>query len=708
VKATHKNQNVTRPHASTCLNWVYFLLYRRRLWCICQHSNLIIHSALNISIYNSRLQVKTTVRKYPLAKQPDVIIFVIRTEERNMSFDAELYTGSVLAYSSCDGSTIYSNDYDGGELRPDESSSSFGRFMYDVRSSESKEEMLVLLANVSNHFGHEDRDRHDEEMLNGTAEHLAQSLHRLILLPHDGGDAVAGQTIQKYQQDKEERYRSKLGSTRELQATVIVTAIDLVLECSDGVLRQQCPTLYDDLAPSLPRLVTIIANQIHQDKKNRNRSSSTTVSRLVVLNNCIKIMRRVGRYMQDSVIAFICALLLLVEQQLPSDVRVDAACAVSSYVSLKDVDFARKDDLIQVVEENSSVLISIICTAAMANAHNAYQLSDCLDGLVGLARTSLTVRKKLLNRRCVILVIRANLMNADCQSKTLELCSALLTEGSKIKKRLEASPTPIFDNNLELLANALIKASLVECENEHAKITMITLLGVIINEKAFFVSSTQVRDVMTAMHNQAFGNNGAVAIHAAICYLEAVGRVVDGSSSKTQLESVLSNVIEYTTSPYAKIRAAAFDCLNDLSFWSVQAAQTITESKALLDNVSYIMTHGSNRDCSSAMYLCKQLLFHDRNRETFCKHESFLSCLARLVTNESITNRTAYINAVVILLDLMVNKETGQIPEEFEKFKRVLIPWLIKFANRTSNEDLKKRVVEAIIRFSSSLLQVTE
>jgi len=525
---------------------------------------------------------------------------------------------------------------------------------------QTKEDALVLLANVPRQFGHNDQERHDNEIMNGTVKLLAEILYQQLTHHSATGDS---------------HYRSKLDPITKLHIAATCNAIEMILKgCSDKILSENIHRIHDEIAPSLPRLVTILASQ-----------NESTV-RSVTLSTCVKIMRRVGKYVDNAIIAFACALLLLLEQRVPSDVRVDAACAVASFLDAEEI--ARRQDLVRVIEDNSSVLISILSTGAMAVQKE--HLEDCLGGLVSLARGTSVLRSKLLKRRCVILVIRNLLAHADVvvRAQALDLCKTLLLVGGR-----KVMTHYAFAENSGLLSNALTKASFAETDMQ-SKITILLLLEVLIVNK--YAIPNQISCIMTTFYAHATAAESAdvIAIQAATCYLQASDKAADDTR-------VLANVVEFTMSPYAKVRAIAFDVLQDVTFWNAHGARVLLEETPLLDNFTYVLRHGSQKDCISAMNVSKQLLFFDESHRLFCEHNGFISCVARMATKETVTNRVVYINAVTIVLDLM--SSDGNI-RRFTKHSE-LLPFLVKFANRTSDEDLKKRVIATIIRFSSSLLE---
>jgi hypothetical protein len=189
-----------------------------------------------------------------------------------------------------------------------------------------------------------------------------------------------------------------------------------------------------------------------------------------------------------------------------------------------------------------------------------------------------------------------------------------------------------------------------------------------------------------------------VIIDASLCYLVAASRA-EGCPV------ILSNIIWFVKSPNANVRKSALQLIKDISFWNPRALVKQMQPSSLLNIFTRLITCGSDNDCTTVTQICRQLVLEDTMTvpQLFCSHSAFLKALVNLVIQETVTNRSAFINAVEVVLALM--QIDDQIPC-FLEFTE-LLPWLVTFANRTSDEEVKEKLIATVIRFASAKLEHT-
>jgi hypothetical protein len=486
-------------------------------------------------------------------------------------------------------------------------------------------------------------------MREGAAVALARSLRqRLLLRPLSG----------------------QLEHSRGLQVAVLCRALDTILRCSDQALEECMPKLKDDLLPLISKILKIFIFWEYDP-----------IIRLITLASTVRIIRRVGPFVPKAAVGLVGALLSLLDGNIPSDIRVDVTCAAVSFLGKKD----SNEKLGKLMERKASVIISILSTAALAASKES--LLDILHGLSSLAGCP-AIGSKMARRRCAVLMAVRNLSHdqPEVRSKSLDLCHALLGH------RAQKTPArTVLESNLDILGGGLMKAVSAETD-PRLQLSQIRIMGSLMIRDD--VSTEQKWNVMTLLCKLAKseGPDGPT-MEAAICYLHSA--VPMGLT-----EEAVTNIADFTTSEYAKVRNKALGVVKDISFWHPHAAQLLLDSTDLLENFSLIMSYGSDVDCVDVMQASKQFVSDESNHQDFCIDTGFVGALVRLVTTEPVVNRPAYINGVDIIITLMSSDVSLQY---FLPFIEIL-PWLVTFANRTSDDEIKDMVVSTIVRFSAAIL----
>jgi hypothetical protein len=529
-------------------------------------------------------------------------------------------------------------------------------FRKDLNGAESKEDILVLLTNISNRFDEQDETGLDRDMREGTAEALAWGLNqRLLLRPIFS---------RKY-------YRKSLEATRGLKVSVLCRVLELLLvHCSDQVLQESMHKLKDDLMPSLSVLLHIFACW-----------EGESIIRLVTLASSIRLIRRIGPLLPEAAASLVAALLSLLNGNFPSDIRVDAASAAAAFLDNKN----GSEQVVNIVEKDASVVISILSTAALAASNEC--LGEIMHGLSCMAGCP-TLGSKLARRRCAVLAVVKHLSHQgrEVRSKSLDLCHAFLGYHS--------TTTPVrtvLECNASLIVGALIKAVAVESDSR-LQLSQIRILNGLITRDD--IPKEKKRNVMAVLYTlvKNEGPDGPT-MEAALCYLQS-------ATPMGLTEEVLRTIADFTTSEYAKVRSKALSLLKDISFWHPHASRILLDTTDLLENFSLIISHGSDVDCADAIQACKQLVSDESHHQAFCIDFGFVTALVRLVTTEPVANRPAFIGGIDTIITLMSTDENLQY---FLPFVEVL-PWLVTFANRTCDDEIKEMVVSTIIRFSTAIL----
>jgi hypothetical protein len=531
-------------------------------------------------------------------------------------------------------------------------------YVLDLKSSQNKEDTLVLLTNVSSRFDRHDEAGLDREMREGTAAVLARNLHEFLILW-----SLKGKNY----------YRKSFEHSRGLQVSALCRALDMILQCSDRVLAECMPKLKDDLLPSLPRILKIYAQW-----------EGDSIIRLITIASTLRIIRKVSPFVSEAATPLVGALLSILDGHFPPDIRVDATCAAVSFLGKS----CRNEELVKLMEQKASVIISILSTAALAASNES--LVEILHSLSSLASCP-TLGAKMARRRCAIFMAVKNLSHKqrEVRGKSLDLCHAFLGH------RANARPArTVHESNLDLIVGGLMKAVSAESD-PRLQLSQIRIMGSLIIRDD--IATEQKWNVMTLLRAiaKSEGCDGPT-MEAQLCYLHSAATI--GFT-----EEVVATVADFTTSEYAKVRNKALGLVKEISFWHPHAARLLFDSTDLLENFSLIISHGSDEDCADAIHASKVFVSDEANHQFFCIDAGFVASLVRLVTTEPVANRPAFINGVDTIITLM-SSSVG-LPY-FLPFIEIL-PWLVTFANRTSDEEIKEIVVSTVLRFSTALLALS-
>lgn len=555
----------------------------------------------------------------------------------------------------------------------------------DLKTAETKDDILAQLNKANVRFDDIDQEQLDDEIKSGSAQSLARSLHhrllvRPLLLHHHQGN-IKGNS-------KRLSYFQTLNTTSTLQVMVLCNVIDQLIRRSDLSMSDYGPQFVDDLSASLPRVVKILA-------LGESESSCHSTIRFVTISSCIRIMRRIVTAASAS--PFIDALLILFNDRVatthvPSDILIDAACAITSFVLplVTDKKMIAGQQLQQptiidkvVDKSNSDALLAILGAAVSTDSLQGI----ALDALWQLGQISV-IGEMMAKRRSLVTAANKHLNDgsADIRKKAIALIGLLVANYSDDK-------TPfLFECNLTLISRSLTKASLKEGHPKLRMSMLEVLMQLIKKEGLDFEHSCQIMETFFKIATSTDTEEES-AMESALAYLFA-------ASYAAHTVDVLSSIVNFTTSPYAKVRATSLALLKDITFWKPDSATLLLSATSMIESFSLIVTHGSDADCCLVVEISKQIVFETRNHASFCGQSEILAALVRLVTTEPITNRAAYTLAIGVLLDLTSTQLVRFLP-----YSNVLLPWLVKLANRTSDEDMKARLISTIVRLSSAILE---
>lgn len=365
-------------------------------------------------------------------------------------------------------------------------------------------------------------------------------------------------------------------------------------------------------------------------------------------------------------------------------VQFHSTCVIARFSAM----YSAKNHIISTqVIKKSNIMIEILCTAA---PHvNDTNIIDIIDGLIELTEIS-TIRRQMINRECIIPIITNQLYssNTNIKRKALKLTQTL------VKCHNEKVDTyTAFHANSHLIKASLIQSLLEENETS-LQIYIIFLLNDTICKN--ILNLVQTLDVMDIFFELSISNevSEAVLIESSISFIQAAGKFITSTD-------VLTKVIHYITNPFSKVRAKTLWLLKDICYLNSDSIQNIIEETDIIERFGYILLNGSENDCFETVQICKKLLLLNiDNHKLICSNQSLLQGLIQLIMKDKIDNKEAYKCGIDVILKLLQNESC--IPY-FLNYTN-LLPWLVRMANRTCDEQFKDDLIQAIILFTGAIL----
>ena len=529
----------------------------------------------------------------------------------------------------------------------------------------NKEELLTLLASVASQFD-EERLMGEDFLMGSAAEGLLMSLHHALLLRPGS---------------KRAHYRTTLSHGQALQCTVLVTAIEMMFRnCSLEALSEHVHLFRKFLLPNdLPRLLVLLTTW----------EGGETI-RLLAISNTIKIMRRVGPLCQEATEAIIEALLSVMRAYMGSpEIHVEAA-NVAAYIFDRQEEMAQRKRVIELVQKDSSLIISTLSTAAMSAATHQ-EAEEVLSSLFNFAVNSHAFRNKMAKRRCTVLAITKHLSSkhVDNRKIALNICKCLFND--QIQTTFEPAR---LDRNSELLLTKLMDSAQNESDTM-LQLYTVSLLG----------DAVQNGNLMPELEDSILGSlrelvdsdsPDDVVVEAAAAYTKAATSLPVVCVSK----EILNDITDFTTLPFAKARRDALSAIDYLVTGDDGLTEILLSETELLENFSLIISYGSDNDCTDSLNVVRYCAGNELHHPALCQSRVIQS-LVDQVTKDEITNQTAFTTSVGAILELLSNNDNLRCFVPYPD----LLPCLVNLANvNTSNEELKQKLVSATVRLSSAIL----
>jgi hypothetical protein len=535
------------------------------------------------------------------------------------------------------------------------------------------------------------RDENEIEY-NSTAsvQILARSLHqRLLVRPLQSGPILS--------------YHSQLDSLKTVQVMVLCNVIhDLVLRHSDEAIQKDYGSpCIQDLAASLPRVLQFMAAPMSTVDLDELSVVSTMAYKAT--SNSIRTMRRLITAKNVSLPAsslplFVDALALLLRSSnsaghskdslpLPSDILVEAACALALVANLSKTTPTPPQhpnaNISAILDENCRVLLSILVAAASTESWRGAAVQALLQlGSVPAFRITMAQRRVLVR----IVIQSLNDTAASVRADAIELLGILAWNAPTADGSFQVVSTA------SLIVNAMARGALKE-SNVKLQLRMSTMIHDSLQMDG--IDREQKYGVLETLFSLAVrSENEELCINAALFYL-------GGAKDVEYTVDVLKAIVHLATSSFAKVRSTSLRLLKHISFWESGAVRHLLDSTEMLDRLHLTVSLGSDLDCCLVTEICQQLIFDPDHHPAICGHHGIMDALVNVATTEPVTNREAYTTALGVVLELLRSNNC----KYFVPFSDLLLPAMVKLANRTTNEEMKSRLATAIVDFSSAILE---
>lgn len=522
---------------------------------------------------------------------------------------------------------------------------------------------LVKLAIASRPFCHTDKMTHDEEMKQGVATDMVHTLHNLLT-----EKVVDGVTY----------YHDSLSDVQGISVAVIASALSVMFRCSRPILEKHIATFESDLIESLCQMILIFSSW----------TGETTVAQ-VVYSSTTKIIRSIVSLVPDACEDLIDILTVILKADTSADICVDAACAMAGFFD--DLHAVPTQRALSRIEDNGSSLISTLSSASQDYSHDSEDL-DPMNDLYKLAAISSVIRCKMVKRRGALLAVAKHMQIGEVfeiRERAMNFCADIFGDAQCMVVLSKRS-----DDSVELLLQGLVDSANNEIRPT-LRLAAVALIGAFVA-----VPNFDSEKAMGALQDLAYTSEpDEVVIEAAYCYCQGSYYIGELSTE------VVSTIVEFSTFPLAKVRAEALQRLDALIAEDPAVTETMLADTDVLESYSLMVLYGSDQDCTVAMNICRQLAAEPRFHTTLCNHDLLVHAVVGYVTQDKVVeNRAAHWSGIEIILSLLKDENNVKafigLPQ--------LLPWLVTFLNSTTaKESFKKKVVTAILRLSSTLLEET-
>lgn len=536
------------------------------------------------------------------------------------------------------------------------SADSFSSFECIIASTEEKQQDVETLTILLNHLDQSDETTHDKEVKQGVATYLIQQLHNALRRTN---------TL----------YRDRLGRSRALRVSLLISALEMVLRCSGSTMYKFIEIMPIETLPTIVILVEIFD------------AEKQSVIRDVVLQKVARILNRLCTHGIPIRIVVIEALFLLLKG--PTDTRIDAACALASLAARRG-DKLHPCTIPRIVKFSPS-LISTLSIAASSLPEE--QVESILDAILNLASSSNDVVVNIAQRFGTLRVFNQSMKSTipEVRRNSYMIASSLLRCSAGFTELFAVQPV-----NGKILLQGLAKAAMNEEEPELQHFVTCIMTKTLANMNGSLEHLEIITDALALVASAAEQDRTAHEAAVALCNKAPV------LGSSANQEKVCVNLAELAQSSSKFIRTIAWKTLLKLSLCPINRRFLVAQESFQRAIVSNLRDRRREDDASMAIAVLEKVSCEQRNREAICQ-SPILKHLVDVVTNNETMNRIDYMAGVKSIILLMSDDSTIN---HFLPYTN-LLPWLATLANsNTSSKKLKQDTIQAMVRLTSQLLEV--
>lgn len=523
--------------------------------------------------------------------------------------------------------------------------------------------MLRLLTTASKQLSHSDQQSHDLEVEDGVARALVRTLRSSLVLQHQQGDKF---------------FLSTLGHERALRISILCTALDMVLQCSDKVLILYIEDLIEEeLVPSLVRIVEIF---LPHDK-------SFTV-RDIALSKASRILYLISLHAREFPKEIIPTVGRLLNAEVPSDARIDAACAVASLLAHTQAktDPKLSKDLITITASVISTL-STACGSAPTE-----QLSEISKALFQIARSSRTCLLRISSRRDTVVHIVRFMYNSVTQTDALRVSALLLTCEATTKNLQITNPSSgiLILRGLSKIAQANIP------KGTNQDLAVAILMSVLDSDDWKLHHKRIVIDALTIVAYSTSSTLLRTEVAFGVCrHLLKKHNKID-----EEAKGLYPTVIDFLLFPIDSVRLEALFTL-DVCTWKKEVAVCLMAEYSFVDNITVIIASNQRSEQNTALSILYNCSKYDACTELICLNSNLLNAIVDHAIKQDTRSGASWFRSLEIILNVMRMRKNRIHFKEYTE----LLPWLATAAGATVSDDLKEKLVRTIMQLSQVFLE---
>lgn len=528
----------------------------------------------------------------------------------------------------------------------------------ELADAETPEALLKSLTIASKKFSQGDKKDHDHALQDGVAHALVRTLRNSLVLRSKRGNKFFVETLTQ-------------GTA--LRISIVCAALEKVLHCSDTVLVAYIEDLVrQDLLPTLAQVVDIYLP--HDD--------SLTV-RDVALSKTSRILYLVSKHALGFPADIVPTLGKLINAGVASDVRIDAACSIASLLAHPQIN--RNTSKLPALVSMLPVVISTLSTAA--GSAPLQQRPEISKALLQVARTSNVALVKMSKRRDTIVNIGAFMHKGNTRTDALKIAALLLNCQTSSTQLRVASPS----HGVRILQGLATVAQTADMHVTSQELAVAILISVVDSKDEWQTHQLDIAlDALTGIAHSSASQLLRTEVSFGICRQLLKRRKIDEEARR-----LLPTIIDFLQFKIESIRLEALHTL-EVCTRNQEWAESVMAEYSFIDHLSAVVTSNVKMEQNRALCILFNCSKYDHCTATICQSTTLLSALIDNATRQDVNKGCMWLKSLEIILNIMKTSSNHAHLKECTE----LLPWLALAANAVEGDDIKKRVVQAIIQLS--------